>query len=496
MQDTLTFSLRQHADTGTSSASGATLRNDPCRLLTSPENPECGHGPPPGTILAMATFLMPAPTPTRIPPTGDFAGKAWQQVLARDPAGDGQFVYAVRSTKIFCKPSCPSRRPTRRNVSFFTLPAEAESAGYRPCLRCKPNDGAAAPDPLITTLAAATEYLQQHARHAVNARVTLASLATAIAVDASTITRAFDRILGVTPAQYARSHRLNAFREHLQPAPAVVDRDAASPEPPSITDAIYAAGFGSSSRLYETSADTLGMTPSTLRSGGEGATIHYTLVPSPLGRTLVAATATGVCAITFGDSDPQLRADLAARFPKAARREVPNPAAVLSAVPDLSSADPEDITAHWLAEASHFVLAGLSESPIARTFPLDVRATAFQQRIWQALQAIPRGETRSYAAVAASLGQPSGARAVATACAANPVALAIPCHRVVGATGALTGYRWGLHRKQTLLSREKESAVPPSGDVSPDLDDADPTRNNPPTFKPLTRNLRPSAVSN
>jgi AraC family transcriptional regulator of adaptative response/methylated-DNA-[protein]-cysteine methyltransferase len=397
---------------------------------------------------------MPAPTPTRIPPSGDFAGKAWQQVLARDPDADGQFVYAVRSTRIFCKPSCPSRRPTRRNVSFFTLPAEAEAAGYRACLRCRPNDGAATPDPLIAALAAATDYLQANARHAASPRVTLLSLASSIAIEPATITRAFDRILGVTPAQYARTHRLNAFRDILHPAP------AAAP-PPSITDAIYAAGFGSSSRLYEGSAETLGMTPSTLRSGGAGATVHYTLATSPLGRTLIAATAAGVCAIAFGDSDPQLRRDLEIRFPKATRRELPNPAARL-AVTTTEDPDPEARTARWLVEASRFVLASLSEHPVARAFPLDVRATAFQTRIWAALQAIPRGETRSYAAVAQSLGQPSAARAVATACAANPVALAIPCHRVVGATGALTGYRWGVDRKRTLLSTEKTPPLAPT----------------------------------
>ena len=408
---------------------------------------------------------MPAPTPTRIPPSGDFAGKAWQQVLARDSAGDGHFVYAVRSTKIFCKPSCPSRRPTRRNVSFFTLPAEAEAAGYRACLRCKPKENAAAPDPLIAALAAATDYLQQHARHAVNARVTLASLGEAVGIDVATITRAFDRILGVTPAQYARSHRLNAFRESLQPASSGTVSASQSSQgaiaPPSITEAIYAAGFGSSSRLYESSADTLGMTPSTLRSGGTGATIHYTLAPGPLGRTLIAATATGICAIAFGDSDPQLRADLQARFPKAARRQIYDPESLLSNDHDEAEDHDEakDPTARWLVAASRFVLAALSESPLARTFPLDVRATAFQQRIWQALQAIPRGETRSYAAVAASLGQPKAARAVATACAANPVALAIPCHRVVGAKGALAGYRWGLARKHTLLEQESHTSV-------------------------------------
>ncbi len=416
------------------------------------------------TYFSPALDLMPAPKPTRIPPSGDFAGKAWQQVLARDPAADGTFVYAVRSTKVFCKPSCPSRRPTRRNVSFFTLPSEAEAAGYRACLRCRPNDVASTPDPLVSALAAATDYLQQHARHAVNARVTLASLATAIGVDPATITRAFEHILGTTPAKYARSHRLNAFRESLQPASRPV-----APAAPSITDAIYAAGFGSSSRLYESSADTLGMTPSTLRAGGAGATVFYTLATSPLGRTLVAATTTGVCAIAFGDSDPQLRRDLEARFPRATRREIHDPAAATPSSSNQSSAesepeapaeDPEDRTARWLAEASRFVLAALSENPIARTFPLDVRATAFQGRIWQALQAIPRGETRSYAELARSLGQPTGARAIATACAANPVALAIPCHRVVGSKGALTGYRWGVARKRTLLDREAAHPAP------------------------------------
>ncbi len=409
----------------------------------------------------MATFSMPAPTPTRIPPTGDFAGKAWQQVLARDPAGDGHFVYAVRSTKIFCKPSCPSRRPTRRNVSFFTLPAEAAAAGYRACLRCRPDENAAAPDPLIAALAAATDYMQQHARHAVSTRITLASLAAAIEIDEATIVRAFERILGVTPAQYARSHRLNAFRASLQPPSSHSPAPATPSATPSITEAIYAAGFGSSSRLYESSAETLGMTPSTLRSGGAGATIHYMLAPGPLGRTLIAATATGICAIAFGDSDPQLRADLETRFPKAARRQIYDPASLLLKDRDASGEQEgyDERTARWLAEASRFVLAALSESPLARNFPLDVRATAFQQRIWQALQAIPRGETRSYAAVALSLGQPTAARAVATACAANPVALAIPCHRVVGAGGALTGYRWGLARKRALLQGEGAAAA-------------------------------------
>ena len=380
--------------------------------------------------------------------TPAFAGKAWQQVLARDPAADGRFVYAVRSTKIFCKPSCPSRRPTRRNVTFFTLPAEAEAAGFRACLRCKPNDGMPAPDPLAAALKAATEYLQAHARHAVNARVTLASLAEAIATDAAIITRAFERILGVTPAQYARTHRLNAFRETLRPAltPGAMQRSTAA-KSARITDALYAAGFGSSSRLYESSNATLGMTPTAFRDGGLGCTIHYALSRSPLGRTLVAATGIGVCAIAFADSDAQLRLDLEQRFPRALRREIHDPAAI---DPD----DPTAASALWLAQAARFVLASLTEHPGARSFPLDVRATAFQQRVWQALQAIPRGETRSYAAVATALGQPTAGRAVATACAANPVALAIPCHRVVGASGALTGYRWGLERKQALLTQE------------------------------------------
>ena len=209
------------------------------------------------------------------------------------------------------------------------------------------------------------------------------------------------------------------------------------------------------------------MTPSALRAGGAGATVFYTLATSPLGRTLIGATANGVCAIAFGDSDPQLRRDLEARFPKANRREIHDPSAAsqspaAAAIVDPLSTDPEDLTARWLAEASRFVLAALSENPTARSFPLDVRATAFQQRIWQALQAIPRGSTRSYAEVARSLGHPTAARAVATACAANPVALAIPCHRVVGSSGALTGYRWGVPRKRSLLDREQAAAAPPA----------------------------------
>lgn len=366
-----------------------------------------------------------------------FAGKAWQQVLARDAAADGQFVYAVKSTRIFCRPSCPSRRPTRKNVAFFPSPVAAEAAGYRACKRCEPNLATPRPDPQAEALATVTDYLTEHATE----RTRLDDVAKATGVPRLTILRGFKRVLGVSPGQFARAQRLSTFKDRLKPS-------AKSPAP-RVTDAIYDAGFGSSSRLYEDSSSTLGMTPSALRSGAPALTIRYALADSPLGRTLVAATPQGVCAIAFASSDAVLRHDLRERFPRATLLEEHLPS-----LGSPHSAQPSDPSSTWLSEAVRFVLAHLSEHPAAARFPLDVRATAFQHRVWQALQEIPRGETRTYGALAGSLGQPSAARAVASACASNPVALAIPCHRVVGAKGALTGYRWGVDRKQKILAAE------------------------------------------
>jgi len=372
-----------------------------------------------------------------------FPGRQWQQVLARDSSADGQFVYAVQSTKVYCRPSCPSRRPARHNVRFFPSAAAAELAGFRACKRCQPGLATPRPDPQAALIARAADYLTAHATE----RTRLADLARTLGVGRLTLLRGFRRVLGVSPGEFARAQRVAHFKDSLRPAkppvaslPKPLNKPAArankpQPAPTRITDAIYESGFGSSSRLYESSHHTLGMTPRTLRAGGAGQLIRYATAPSPLGRMLAAATDAGICAIAFGRDDAELAADLRQRFNKA------------QLVPAKGNTG-------WLAEALAFVLSQTSEHPLAATFPLDVRATAFQQRVWRALQQVPRGQTRSYSALARSLGSPTAARAVAAACAANPVALAIPCHRAIAQDGSLAGYRWGLQRKQKLLAAE------------------------------------------
>ncbi|HUD23594.1 MAG TPA: methylated-DNA--[protein]-cysteine S-methyltransferase [Acidobacteriaceae bacterium] len=379
------------------------------------------------------------PAPPLVVPSF-FPGRQWQQVLARDASADGQFFYAVQSTGIYCRPSCPSRRPARRNVRFFSTAAAAELAGFRACKRCQPDRATARPDPQAAVIAAASEYLAEHATE----RTRLADLARATGVGRLTLLRGFRRVLGVSPGEFARAQRVAHFKDALRPSaslikPTVRPTGASANKPQQaakrITDAIYEAGFGSSSRLYESSQDSLGMTPRTLRAGGAGLLIRYTTAPSPLGRMLAAATDAGICAILFGRNDTELLADLRQRFNKA------------QLVPAKGNTG-------WLSEALAFVLSQTTEHPLAATFPLDIRATAFQQRVWRALQQVPRGQTRSYSALARELGKPTAARAVAAACAANPVALAVPCHRAVAADGSLTGYRWGLQRKQKILAAE------------------------------------------
>jgi AraC family transcriptional regulator of adaptative response/methylated-DNA-[protein]-cysteine methyltransferase len=349
-----------------------------------------------------------------------FPGKQWQQVLERDARADGQFVYAVKSTKIYCKPSCASRRPMRKQVSFFPSPTLAEAAGYRACKRCEPERTAAKADPQAGAIAAVTEYLKDHA----DERTRLTDVAKATGVGRLTILRGFKRVLGVSPGEYAKEARLAKFKDKVR-------------EPKKkITDAIYEAGYGSSSRLYEKSSAALGMTPRVMREGGAGLLIRYCTTASSLGRMLVATTDVGICSIAFGRDDKELVVGLRERFAKAQ---------LVAAKGNTG----------WLADAVAFVASQLGEHPLAATFPLDVRATAFQQRVWKALQEIPRGETRSYSELALQLGAPTAARAVAGACGANPVAIAVPCHRVVGKDGSLTGYRWGVERKRRLLEAEK-----------------------------------------
>ena len=352
---------------------------------------------------------------------GVFSGKQWQQVLERDTSADGQFFYAVKSTGIVCKPSCPSRRPTRKQVQFFPTLAAAQAAGYRPCKRCEPERTTPKADPQAKVIAQVTKYLQEHS----DERVKLTDVAKATGVGRLTILRGFKRVFGVSPGQYAKAQRMEKFKDKVK-------------EPMMrVTDAIYDSGFGSSSRLYENSNTRLGMTPREMRNGAAGIMVRYATADSPLGRMLVATTEKGVCTIAFGEDDAEVEEVLRNRFPNA----------------DMVA---EDAKTGWLAEAVAFVTSQLSEHPLAATFPLDVRATAFQQRVWKALQEIPRGETRTYSGLAAELGAPSATRAVAGACAANPVAVIVPCHRVVGKDGSLTGYRWGVERKRRLLEAEKK----------------------------------------
>ena len=371
------------------------------------------------------------PTPAH-PVPSLFPGRQWQQVLERDASADGQFFYAVKSTHVYCRPSCPSRRPSKKNVSFFPTAAAAEQAGYRACKRCEPNRAAPRPDPQASVIAAATEYLTEHATE----RTRLEDLAKATGVGRLTLLRGVRRVLGVSPGEFAKAQRVARFKDALRPAQPTPQRNRTPPPAAKrITDAIYEAGFGSSSRLYESSGNSLGMTPRVMREGGAGLVIRYTTASSPLGRMLVAATQTGVCAIAFGRDDAELVADLRKRFDKA-------------------QLVPAKANTGWLADGVAFVASQTGEHPLAATFPLDVRATAFQQRVWKALQQIPRGETRSYSELARELGKPAAARAVAAACGANPVAIAVPCHRVVGQDGSLTGYRWGIERKRKLLAAE------------------------------------------
>jgi len=333
--------------------------------------------------------------------------QAWAAVLARDPAADAELVYAVTTTGVFCRPTCPSRRPARANVVFFPDPATALSAGYRPCRRCRPQQRH-----LDAGLVEAVSQSLKRDRPA-----TLAELSRVTGRSPFTVERTFKRVLGVTPAQYQRHRRAASFRKELSRGTA------------RITDAIYDAGYSGPGRAYENTQ--LGMAPGAYRAGGRDARIGYAIGKSALGQVLIAATDRGLCSVIIGDSDAQLVRDLRAQFPQA-------------------KIEAEASLAPRLGE----VLSQFTEHPAALDLPLDLRATAFQMRVWEALRRIPRGETRSYAEVARSLGNAKAVRAVARACATNPVAVVIPCHRVIGSDGKLTGYRWGEQRKKKLLELE------------------------------------------
>lgn len=336
----------------------------------------------------------------------------WSAVLARDADADGRFVYAVRTTGVYCRPSCGSRRARPENVEFYATTAAAEAAGFRACRRCHPDR--APTDQRVKLVTALCRYIES-----ANAPPTLEALARRAGVSPFHLHRVFKAVTGVTPKQYADAHRSRRLRTTL----------AASG---SVTEAIFDAGFNSSGRFYDQAGGLLGMTPSRYRAGGERTRIRFAVGECSLGSILVAASERGVCSIALGDDPEVLVRALQDRFPKA---ELIG-----------GDADFERVVARTVA---------LVESPMQPfELPLDVRGTAFQQRVWRALRAVPAGRTTSYAALARKIGAPRAVRAVAHAVAANPVAVAIPCHRVIRSNGALAGYRWGVDRKRALLERE------------------------------------------
>lgn len=335
----------------------------------------------------------------------------WQAVCQRDPRFDGRLVYAVRSTGIYCRPTCPSRRPRRSQVLFYAGPKAAEAAGFRPCLRCRPADPV---NPAIDLVRRAQQLIEQS-----DERLSLAEMGAQIGVSPAHLQRTFKAATGLSPRQYASAQRARRFREQL--------RDGRG-----VTDAIYEAGYGSPSRVYEASAGYLGMSPAEYQKGGKGISMEYTLVDSALGRMLVAASARGICAVRFGDEDEVLTAELASEFPRAV----------------ISRSD--ERLSPWASAICQY-LTGVRQD---LDLPLELQGTAFQHKVWAELRRIPYGQTRSYTQVAEAIHQPAAVRAVARACATNPAALVVPCHRVVCSDGSLAGYRWGIRRKEYLLSLE------------------------------------------
>jgi AraC family transcriptional regulator of adaptative response/methylated-DNA-[protein]-cysteine methyltransferase len=344
----------------------------------------------------------------------------WAAVMGRDAAADGQFVYAVATTGVYCRPSCPSRRPRRENVRFFATIGAAEQHGFRACRRCRPAD-AAARSTTGEAILRASAFLAAHA----DETVTLAALSRVAKLSPAHFQREFKRALGVSPREYQAACRAHRFRGALR-------------EGHDVSRALYEAGYGSPSRIYEAPPTGRGMAPAAYRRGGADMALTFTTVRCDLGWVLVAATEKGVCAVKLGDRPDALEADLRREFPAAA----------------ISAGEPAQ--PDWIQA----VVDRATGSSRAADLPLDVRGTAFQWRVWRALQDIPPGETRSYAAVAGAIGRPTAVRAVARACATNPVCLVVPCHRVVASDGSLGGYRWGAARKARLLDAERRAARP------------------------------------
>lgn len=337
----------------------------------------------------------------------------WKAVQNNDARFNGAFVYGVDSTRIYCKPSCASRLPKRENVQFFNSLETAEKQGFRACLRCKPQSETANPQTKIVLRAA--EILEREEQ------ISLEELGAQLNLSAAHLQKIFKEIIGVSPKKFAEIKRLERFKNEIKKGS-------------DVTGAMYESGFGSSSRLYENVSAKLGMTPKTYAKKGKNMTINYTITNCDLGKLLVARTAKGVCAVTFGDDEKTLRENLSDEYKNAEITE--------------NNAD--------LKIYVEAILANLSGENKTLDLPLDLQATAFQMRVWDALRKIPYGETVSYSDIAEKLGNKNAVRAVATACASNRVALVIPCHRVVGKSGDLSGYRWGVERKKQILERESK----------------------------------------
>src|SRR5215469_7683800 len=348
----------------------------------------------------------------------------WQAVQTRDRAADGAFVYAVRSTGIYCRPSCPSRKPRRDQVVFFPLPQAAEQQGFRECKRCKPSK-ARLRDPRTEAVARVCREIEAKIRDGSDAiegpdsPLTLTALSAPRGMSPHQLERAFRAVMGITPRQYADAHRMRRLKSQLRKGD-------------DVTTALYDAGFGSSSRLYERAPSQLGMTPATYRRGGAGMNIHYAIVDSPLGRLLVGATERGISALYLGEADSRLEAALNKEYPRAEIRRDRN---------GLEG---------WVGK----ILGHLRGQEPNLDLPTDVQATAFQRRVWEELRRIPYGATWTYSEVARAIGRPKAIRAVARACATNPTSIVVPCHRVLREDGHEAGYRWGISRKHKLLERE------------------------------------------
>ena len=342
----------------------------------------------------------------------------WTAVQSRDDRFDGAFVFAARSTGIYCRPSCPARRAGKQQVAFFPGPVEAEQSGFRPCHRCQPRE--AGPSPKAQMVDRVCRYIEAN----LQGKLSLAILSRQVGLSPYHFQRTFKKVLGISPREYVKARRLGRMKRFLRNGETV-------------SDSLYNAGFSSRSRVYENVQGGFGVNPGEFRRGGEGLRIRYSIIDSPLGRLLVAATEGGVCAVCIGDSDAFVESSLAEDYPSAT----------------LHRSDEE--MKKWTGAFGRY----FEGDDLAVNLPLDLKATAFQARVWKIIQSIPIGKTTTYSQIAEELGEPEASRAVARACATNPVALVIPCHRVVGKDGSLRGYRWGIKRKHALLKLE-QVAIP------------------------------------